>query len=118
MNLSQVVKSILIIVVISTMSCNTQKEVLCPDAVCKDYATREEAQAAFDRDPACLGELDNDNDGEACEHLPSGNGNSGGNGGSSIGCPTTSNCGCSNKNKDQCASACCKWVVGSGCRCR
>lgn len=34
-------------------------------------------------------------------------------------CPTTSNCGCSNKNKLECqTSPCCQWIVGTGCKCR
>jgi hypothetical protein len=37
---------------------------------------------------------------------------------SGSGCPTTANCGCSNKAKAVCDSSCCKWVVGDGCRCR
>lgn len=37
---------------------------------CEDYATQGEAQAAFDRDPDRLWELDDDGDGIACEHLP------------------------------------------------
>jgi len=99
------------------MNCAVEKETPCPDATCADYDTQAEAQAAFDKDPACLGELDHDNDGMACEHLTSGSGGTGGSGGGT-GCPTTSNCGCSNKNKNACASACCKWIVGTGCRCK
>lgn len=37
---------------------------------CVNYATQDEAQAAFDRDPDRLWELDDDGDGIACEHLP------------------------------------------------
>ena len=37
---------------------------------CEDYATRDDAQAAFDRDPERMWELDDDGDGIACEHLP------------------------------------------------
>jgi hypothetical protein len=36
---------------------------------CENYATQEEAQAAFDQDPAGLAALDADQDGEACEEL-------------------------------------------------
>lgn len=39
--------------------------------LCEDYATQQEAQAAFDRAPERLWELDDDGDGIACEHLPS-----------------------------------------------
>lgn len=37
-------------------------------------------------------------------------------GGSS--CNATNNCGCSNKLKADCASSCCQWVVGDGCKYR
>lgn len=34
-------------------------------------------------------------------------------------CPTTSNCGCSNKKKSVCETdPCCKWIVGTGCKCK
>lgn len=39
--------------------------------LCEDYATQQEAQAAFDRKPDRMWELDDDGDGIACEHLPS-----------------------------------------------
>ena len=45
----------------------------------------------------------------------------GGGGGSSgtttIDCPTSAACGCSNKNKDECFGPCCQWYVGEGCNC-
>lgn len=88
----------------------------CPDATCDQYTTQTEAQAAFDRDRDCLGKLDSDKDGIACEHLPAGGGSMGSGGGSS-GCPTTASCGCSGKNKNACGGPCCKWTVGSGCGC-
>jgi hypothetical protein len=84
---------------------------VCPDARCANYTTQEQAQAAYDADPQCMDELDNDNDKIACEELASG-------GGPGPGCPTTANCGCSGKNKDNCVSSCCKWVVGDGCKCK
>jgi hypothetical protein len=87
------------------------KEGVCPDAVCADYLSQGEAQAAYDSDPDCYGELDHDSDLIACEDNFAG-------GGGTTNCPTTSNCGCSNKNKDVCESSCCKWVVGDGCKCR
>lgn len=37
---------------------------------CEDYATQEDAQAAFDSNPERYRELDDDGDGIACEHLP------------------------------------------------
>jgi hypothetical protein len=45
------------------------------DLDCDDFATQEEAQAVFDQDPSDPNGLDgNDNDGIACENLPSGGG--------------------------------------------
>ncbi len=33
-------------------------------------------------------------------------------------CPTTANCGCSNKVKSDCEiDSCCQWIVGEGCKC-
>jgi hypothetical protein len=103
-----------LLVIIATLllsgSCEKQKQALCPDATCANYVTQQEAQDAYDADKECTGELDTDNDGIACEHL------SGSGGGT--GCPATANCGCSNKNQSDCVSACCKWVVGTGCKCK
>ncbi len=80
----------------------------CFDTNCSDYTSQAAAQLAFDADPDCRGDLDADNDGIACEEP--GNG-------VTI-CPTTSNCGCSNKSKAECeASPCCRWIVGEGCYC-
>jgi hypothetical protein len=99
--------------------CSTTDTPLCPDKTCDDYATQAEAQAAFDADPSCLGELDNDSDGIACEHLPAA-GNPNTNPGTTPGtnCPTTSSCGCSGKKKDSCGGPCCTWTTGSGCGCK
>lgn len=105
----------LVILLLLLTSCGTS-ESGCPDATCGQYATQAEAQAAFDRDRDCLGELDHDNDGIACEQLPAGGGSVGSGGGSS-GCPTTSACGCSGKKMSACGGPCCKWTVGSGCGC-
>lgn len=45
------------------------------DLNCDDFDTQEEAQAVFDADPSDPNGLDgNDNDGNACESLPSGGG--------------------------------------------
>lgn len=49
----------------STVSGST--EVLDNDLACEDYASQEEAQAAYDEDPIGLWNLDLDYDGEACE---------------------------------------------------
>lgn len=91
------------------LRCGGNSTTPCPVVSCADYATQQAAQAAYDADPRCLDGLDNDNDGIACEHLPSSG---------SSNCPTTANCGCSGKNKANCASACCKWVTGQGCKCK
>ena len=100
---------IMLLLVVVLSGCGSADESGCPDKTCSYYSTQAEAQAAFDADPDCLGELDNDNDGVACEHLTGGSGGTG--------CPTTSNCGCSGKTKSQCGGPCCQWIVGSGCRC-
>src|SRR3954452_21462848 len=42
------------------------------DQNCSDFATREAAQAHFDQDKSDPDNLDADNDGQACENLPSG----------------------------------------------
>ncbi len=94
----------------------------CIDTNCADYRSREEAQKDFNWNRECRADLDADKDGLACEEnnwvdyynaLNSG-GSSGG-----TGCPTTSNCGCSGKNKSPCQSdPCCRWIVGTGCKCR
>lgn len=93
----------------------------CEDTNCADYNSRLDAQNDFDLNPECRADLDGDNDGKACEdnywtdYYSSINNNSGGN----IGCPTTSNCGCSGINKDPCQNhSCCRWIVGTGCRCK
>lgn len=100
---------VLTIITLNLSGCDQAESAGCPDTNCSDYASQLEAQAAFDADPDCRGDLDADNDGLACEHLPSSVGSSG--------CPTTSSCGCSNKTQSQCGSPCCKWTVGSGCGC-
>lgn len=90
----------------------TTTSATCTDTNCIDYTSQSAAQAAYVADPKCRADLDADKDGTACEEP----GNSVR---SSTGCPTTSNCGCSGKNKSPCESdPCCKWVVGTGCKCR
>ncbi|GAA5109543.1 excalibur calcium-binding domain-containing protein [Haloechinothrix salitolerans] len=41
---------------------------------CSDFATQEEAQAEYEKDPSDPSNLDGDNDGVACESLPAGGG--------------------------------------------
>lgn len=94
----------------------------CIDRNCDDYSYQESAQRDLNADPECRQDLDHDADGIACEHLPSetppsSTGSNGSNAGGN-GCPTTANCGCSNKNKPECPSECCTWVVGEGCKCK
>ncbi|MBM1105042.1 DUF4236 domain-containing protein [Aurantibacter crassamenti] len=80
----------------------------CRDTNCANYTSQSAAQAAYDADPECRNDLDADNDGLACEEP----------GNSVKNCASTSNCGCSNKNKSPCqADPCCRWVVGEGCKC-
>ena len=94
--------------VVLMFGCSTSEHG-CPQKTCNDYATQQEAQTAYDADKTCLKNLDNNSDGVACENLSSGSGS---------GCNGTANCGCSNKTKNQCASTCCKWIVGTGCVCK
>ena len=121
----------LLYIVVSLIACTPEKPSGCPSRVCAEFLTHEEAQSAFDKDPACLASLDGDKDGLACEALPSaGINNNPGTGSSpsgtsdtgitgNSGCPTTANCGCSNIRKADCESSrCCKWVVGLGCKCK
>lgn len=107
---------LLFLCLLAGVRCGSDNNSGCPDRTCSDYATQAQAQAAYDADPDCLSELDHDNDGLACEHLSTGGGS--GSGGGTSGCPTTSNCGCSGKNKNQCGGPCCQWIVGTGCRCK
>ncbi|WP_430907040.1 DUF4236 domain-containing protein [Maribacter sp. 2-571] len=80
----------------------------CSDTNCANYTSQTAAQAAYNADPECRNDLDADKDGIACEEP----------GNSVKNCATTSNCGCSGKNKTPCQSdPCCRWVVGEGCKC-
>jgi hypothetical protein len=113
-------RAIFLTLLLFSARCSSSDAPECPDKTCDDYTTQAEAQAAFDNDPSCLGELDDDSDGTACEHLLNGNPpttNPGTNPGTSN-CPTTSSCGCSGKNKDACGGPCCKWTTGQGCGCK
>ncbi len=80
----------------------------CEDTNCANYRNREEAQRDYELHPECRADLDRDKDGVACEEP----------GNSTKDCYTTSNCGCSGKTKAECGtSICCKWIVGTGCKC-
>ncbi|WP_103865718.1 excalibur calcium-binding domain-containing protein [Aquimarina sp. I32.4] len=101
---------VIILVLLINNACSTPESVVihCIDTNCEDYRSQQEAQAAFDADPECRNDLDHDSDGIACEHLTDRVSN----------CPTTANCGCSGKNKNQCKQdSCCQWIVGKGCNC-
>jgi len=83
----------------------------CKKTNCADYKSQSAAQSDFDSDRICHDDLDQDNDGIACEEP--------GNTVSKNDCPNTSNCGCSGKTKANCPNdPCCKWVVGDGCNCK
>lgn len=90
--------------------CNESPDTTCIDKNCSDYSTQSAAQADFELYPECRNDLDADNDSIACEQwfgedeVPDD-------------CPTTANCGCSNRRKAECESNCCRWVIGQGCRC-
>jgi len=90
------------------LSCgSSEKLTTCIDTNCANYGSRAEAQVAFDADPECRNDLDRDNDKVACEEP----------GNSVKDCGTTSQSGCSGKNKASCESdSCCRWVVGEGCK--
>ena len=101
-------------------SCNK-----CKDKNCSDYSTQAEAQAAFESDRECYGDLDHDNDGIACEsnagYSPSSTSSTSQNTtpSTSSPCPTTAKCGCSGYNKADCPTdPCCKWTSGAGCGCK
>ena len=97
-----------IIILLMFAACSTKEET-CVKTNCADYTSHNTAQAAFDSNPECHGDLDADNDGIACEEP----------GNSITNCQNTSNCGCSGLNKSPCqASVCCKWIVGDGCECK
>ena len=42
---------------------------ICIKKNCSDFSSQAAAQAAYNADPDCYGNLDGDNDGIACEHL-------------------------------------------------
>jgi len=87
---------------------NEENSSSCRDTNCANYISQAAAQADFNANPECRNDLDRDNDGIACEEP----------GNSVKTCASTSNCGCSNKNKAPCeADPCCRWIVGEGCRC-
>jgi hypothetical protein len=105
---------VFVTVLASTFLCcsggnDDEKEIDCIKTNCADYTSQASAQAAFDSDPECHTDLDQDNDQIACEEP----------GNSVTTCSNTSACGCSGKNKSPCeADPCCKWVVGDGCGCK
>ncbi|MEZ4776960.1 MAG: hypothetical protein R3D00_27545 [Bacteroidia bacterium] len=85
------------------------KEAVCIDTNCANYTSQAAAQAAYEADPECRGDLDADKDGIACEEP----------GNSVKNCGSTSNCGCSGYRKDECpTNPCCQWIVGDGCKCK
>ncbi len=47
------------------------------DLNCSDFSTQQEAQTVLEKDPSDPNGLDRDNDGIACENLPSGGSSSG-----------------------------------------
>lgn len=119
-NFTLLLATALLAAVLSTCS-SSDSDIPCKDTDCRDYTSRASAQAAFDADPNCRNDLDQDKDGQACEE-PGNEVSSGSSGGGPTGgskCPTTNACGCSGKNKAPCeADPCCKWTVGKGCGCK
>lgn len=81
---------------------------ICIDTNCSDYTSQWAAQAAYEENKECRQDLDADKDGIACEEP----------GNEVRDCRKFSNCGCSNKKKADCEyDPCCRWIVGTGCRC-
>ena len=105
-------KNVFFYFTILLFACSTQEadsDSNCKDKNCANDTSQSAAQAAFNADPICRNDLVQDKDGIACEEP----------GNSVKTCASTSNCGCSNKNKSACESdPCCRWVVGDGCMCR
>ena len=105
--------SLLLLFFFFIISCGVETDLAstipCVDTNCADYTSQAAAQAAFDANPDCRGDLDADNDRIACEEP----------GNNVTICPPTANCGCSGKNKSPCQIApCCRWIVGEGCKCK
>jgi hypothetical protein len=100
---------LLLSIIIFFGECSTADTSICTDTNCANYTSKLAAQAAFDADPKCRADLDQNKNGIACEEP----------GNSVKNCASTSNCGCSNKTKSECESnPCCQWIVGTGCKCR
>lgn len=104
-----IVLSIPLFLVLCLISCSSENgSTPCRDTNCVNYSSQASAQADFNADPDCRNDLDADKDGIACEEP----------GNSVKDCGSTSNCGCSGKNKSPCeADLCCQWIVGEGCNC-
>ncbi|MEZ5082411.1 MAG: excalibur calcium-binding domain-containing protein [Bacteroidales bacterium] len=67
--ISIVMRYFLVFFLLSIFSCG-EKDSPCVDKNCSDFNTQGEAQAAFNSNPDCYDNLDGDNDGIPCEHLP------------------------------------------------
>ena len=94
------------LLIVSLTACDAS--LACSSNVCSDYVKQSSAQQDLASFPEECSQLDLDGDGEACNEV--------GNGVTE--CPTTSACGCSNYNMDQCSyDPCCAWTVGEGCNC-
>ncbi|TDP02274.1 excalibur calcium-binding domain-containing protein [Flavobacterium sp. 245] len=50
-------------------SSNSSSSSNCPTKTCGDFATRAQAQAAYNSNKSCYKNLDSDGDGIACENL-------------------------------------------------
>lgn len=89
--------------------CSRAESSICVDTNCSNYTSKAAAQAAFDLDPKCRADLDQNKNGSACDEP----------GNTVKTCASTSNCGCSSYTKSECEkNACCQWIVGTGCKCR
>ena len=63
-------KGCTLVLPILLLACAPNSGEICMKTTCKDYKTQIEAQEDFDLNRTCRENLDRDNDGKPCEHLP------------------------------------------------
>jgi hypothetical protein len=64
------IASILLGLIFSCSESSDSSNSNCPTKTCGDFKTQGQAQSTFDSNRSCYKNLDNDNDGIACENLP------------------------------------------------
>jgi hypothetical protein len=60
-------KTLFILLITALVACGKSP---CEKKNCKDFKTQKEAQKTYESDKDCYKNLDKDNDGTACEDLP------------------------------------------------